>query len=139
MILVPYFCKTTPNWTTLGLLLCSGGREMWSINDKDKAIIKMLNENGIPVLDLKKEDDVIYTKIDHSNLNLSEFYIWDEIDHLTFNEDVWRTYNIPNALWSCPIFKESFWKSSGLPAFFSKSALMDALVPTAALVPSAAL
>ena len=62
MILVPYFCKTTPNWTTLGLLLCSGGREMWSINDKDKAIIKMLNENGIPVLDLKKEDDVIYTK-----------------------------------------------------------------------------
>jgi len=117
MILAPYFWNTTdPNWFKLGIFLCSGGREMWSVDDKDKdkAILKMLKENGFPVLALKRQAGLILASID-PGVNLSEFYMWDEIDPLKAQEDVWRVFKIPAALWTCPVFREHFWKSANLP------------------------
>lgn len=120
MILAPYFWNTSDsNWFKLGIFLCSGGRELWSVdNDKDKAILKMLKENGFPVLELKKHTNIVLASID-PKANLSEFYMWDEIDPAKAKEDVWRVYTIPSALWTCPVFREYFWKSSGLPSMLS--------------------
>jgi len=91
--------------------------------DKDKAILKMLKENDFQVLGLKRHTGLILASID-PKANLSEFYMWDEIDPRNSNEDVWRTFMIPAALWSCPVFREHFWKSSGLPPMLS-AALSD--------------
>jgi hypothetical protein len=121
MILAPYFWNTTdPNWFKLGIFLCAGGRELWNVDDKDtdKAILKMLKENGFPVLGLKRQPGLILASID-PKANLSEFYTWDEIDPRNSSEDVWRTFMIPAALWTCPVFREHFWKSSGLPSILS--------------------
>lgn len=98
------------------MFLRSGGRELWSEEGTDKAIQKMLKENGFPVLNIKKEQGVIYAQIDNSKLLMDDFYKWDEIDPQVSEEDVWRTFLIPSALWTCPVFKENFWKSSGLPS-----------------------
>jgi hypothetical protein len=40
--------------------------------------------------------------------------MWSEIDPKTSEEDVWRTYRIPTALWSDPVFKEHWWRTSGV-------------------------
>jgi len=117
MILAPYFCDTSnPEWLKLGIFLCSGGHQMWNVDDKDKdkEILKMLKENGFPVLGMKKHTGLILALID-PKVNLSEFYMWDEIDPVNSQEDVWRIFTIPVALWTCPVFKEHFWKSTGLP------------------------
>lgn len=119
MILAPYFWNTAdPNWFKLGVFLCSGGRQMWNVDDKDKdkAILNMLKENGFPVLGLKRHTSqgLLLASID-PEVNLSEFYMWDEIDPATAQEDVWRVFSIPTALWSCPVFRENFWKSTSLP------------------------
>ena len=121
MILAPYFWNIAdPNWFKLGIFLCAGGRELWNIGDKDtdKQILKMLKENGFPVLDLKRHTGLILASIDPKS-NLSEFYMWDEIDPRNSSEDVWRTFMIPTALWTCPVFREHFWKSSDLPPILS--------------------
>jgi len=118
MILAPYFWNTVdPNWFKLGIFLCAGGRELWNVGDKDtdKQILKMLKENGFPVLGLKRHADqgLILVSID-PKASLSDFYMWDEIDPMKAQEDVWRTFTIPAALWTCPVFKEHFWKFAGL-------------------------
>lgn len=117
MILAPYFWNTSdPNWFKLGVFLCAGGRELWNVDDKekDKAILKMLKENGFPVLGLKRQAGLLLASID-PKADLSDFYMWNEIDPVTAQEDVWRVFTIPIALWSCPVFREHFWKSAGLP------------------------
>ena len=81
--------------------------------DKDKAILKMLKENGFPALGLKRQAGLLLASID-PKVNLSEFYMWDEIDPVTAQEDVWRIFTIPAALWTCPVFREHFWKSACL-------------------------
>lgn len=116
MILIPYFWDTTnPNWTTLGLFLSSGGREAWELDDSetDAEIMAQLLENGFPVTRLTRLGGAVYALIDQSRLKMAHFYHWSEVNHTS--EDVWRTLNIPNALWSCPVFKEHFWKSAALP------------------------
>ena len=141
MILAPYFWDTSdPNWFKLGVFLSAGGREMWQVDDKekDKAILKMLKENGFPVLGLKRQagHGVILASID-PKANLSEFYMWDEIDPATAQEDVWRIFMIPAALWTCPVFKEHFWKSACLAPVLS-GALVSAVatpLPLATPVP----
>uniref|UniRef100_A0A6C0ANC2 Uncharacterized protein n=1 Tax=viral metagenome TaxID=1070528 RepID=A0A6C0ANC2_9ZZZZ len=123
MILAPYFWNTSdPNWFKLGIFLSAGGREQWQLDskDKDKQILKMLKENGFPVLGLKRQTDMVIASID-PGVNLSEFYTWDEINPKTSQEDVWRIFTIPAALWTCPVFKEQFWKSSGLPPMISSA------------------
>jgi hypothetical protein len=120
MILAPYFWDTSdPNWFKLGIFLCTGGREMWQVDnkEKDKAILKMLKDNGFVVLSLERQADFLYAKID-PKMNFSDFYSWNEISPKTSQEDVWRTFQIPVALWSCPIFREKFWKSANLPSDF---------------------
>jgi hypothetical protein len=120
MILVPYFIdRVNPNWLKLNIFLRSGGRETWSEDGTDKAIQKMLKENGFPVLNIKREQGVIYAQIDNSKLLMDDFYKWDEIDPKVSEEDVWRTFLIPSTLWTCPVFKENFWKTSGLPPVLS--------------------
>ena len=125
MILVPYFIDTTnPNIKVLNIFLCSGGRSLWQVEGTDKKIIKILEENGFPVKSLKKESDIIYALIDHNRLKKDDFYTWDEIDPKRSEEDVWRTFLIPSALWPCPVFKEHFVKSANLPALMSLISLI---------------
>lgn len=140
MILAPYFWNTAdPNWFKVGIFLCAGGRELWNVGDKDtdKQILKMLKENGFPVLGLKRHAGVILASID-PQANLSDFYMWDEIDPAKAKEDVWRVFKIPAALWTCPIFREHFWKSAGLAPVLThvlapvlSGALGDLTTPTA--------
>jgi hypothetical protein len=122
MIVVPYFVDTSNDeWHKLHIFLRSGGRELWSAEGTDKAIQKMLNDNGFPVVKCKKEQGVIYAQIDNSKLQMNDFYTWDEIDPEVSDEDVWRTFLVPNSLWTCPVFKEFFWKTTGLPSMLSGS------------------
>jgi len=116
MILIPYFVDTSnQNWFKVNVFLSCGGRQHWTIDDdKDKGIIKMLKENGFPVLKLKRDNDIIYAHIDNTKLQMGDFYTWSEVDPLNSEQDVWRTFFIPTALWSCPIFKENFKMSSGI-------------------------
>ena len=117
MILLPYFIDTSnPNWLKLTLFLSDGGKGFWHTDDTEKQVKKMLKDNGFPLLSLKTDQGVIYANIDSTKLNMSEFYQWSELEDPTRSEeDVWRTLLIPIALWSCPVFKEQFWISTGLP------------------------
>jgi len=115
MILVPYFIERSDMWITLNIFLSSGGREAWHIEpEKDKAILKMLKENGFPVLNLEKTTQAIYAHIDKS-IDLSSFYTWTEVNPETSEDDVWRRLTMPVSLWSCPIFRENFFKAANLP------------------------
>jgi hypothetical protein len=118
MILAPFFINTSnPNWLHFGLFLCSGGKSLWSIDDTDtdKDIVEMLKENGFPVLGLERLHNVVYAHIDDTTMKMSNFYEWSEIDPASSDKDVWRIFRIPSALWSCPVFKEHFWKTAELP------------------------
>ena len=118
MILIPFFKDTqNPNWLKMGVFLCSGGREFWTVDGTDSEISEMLLENGFPVLKIERSGDTVYAEIDASRLKLQNFYLWSEVDHTTATEDVWRIYTIPTSLWTCSIFKEHFWKTSGIQAF----------------------
>jgi hypothetical protein len=131
MLLIPYFWDTSnPNWTSLGLFLCSGGDACWSVDvtDTDIQIKSMLSENGFPVTSIIRNNNrgVIYAEIDRSKLNLADFYLWSELDSLTTDTDVWRILRIPNALHSCPVFTEQFWSHARLPF---DSAIISGLRP----------
>ena len=118
MLLVPFFWDTSnTEWFKLGIFLTSGGREGWTIEDgqKDKQVLKMLTDNDFPVVKLEKKSDVLYARVDSAKLNISLFYTWEEVDPISSEEDVWRTFLIPRALWTCPVFKENFLKFSELP------------------------
>lgn len=126
MILLPYFIDTSnPNWYKVNLFLSDGGRNFWHTDDTEKQVKKMLKENGFPLINLKVEQGVMYANIDSTKLNMSEFYQWSEVDPHTSEDDVWRTFLIPNALWSCPVFKQEFWASSGLPPLLTTSTLFS--------------
>ena len=90
---------------------------MWYVDDTDtdKALKKMLLDNGFPVEKLERINGTVYAKITYSSLKMGDFYMWHEVDHKTSEQDVWRTFNVPTALWSCPVFKEHFWKTANLP------------------------
>ena len=119
MLLIPYFIESNPNWTKLSLFLCEGGRSVWSIDMSDKEIKALLKDNGFPVLSLTRDGDKVYAVIDHKTLKMSDFYQWTDINPKTAEQDVWRTLHIPSALWSCPVFKEHFWKRAALPCSIS--------------------
>jgi len=125
MILIPYFIDTSKDWIQLGLFLCSGGREVWSVDGTDKQVAKMLATNGFPVLTMDKQSDALYAKIDLTKLQMVDFYTWDEVDPKTSEEDCWRIFNIPKALWSCPVFKEHYWKAANLPFTMTTSSLLS--------------
>ena len=114
MILIPFFWDTrNPDWIQVGAFLCSGGRQYWSVDDSS-GVEAMLSENGFPVCQITEVDDIIFAEIDYEKINLDDFYLWSDIDPKTSDQDVWRLYRIPVSLWSCPDFKEHFWKTSGL-------------------------
>jgi hypothetical protein len=126
MILLPYFIDASnPNWLKLNLFLSDGGKAFWQTDDTEKQVKKMLKENGFPLLSLKAEQGVMYANIDSTKLNMSEFYQWSEVNYLTSEDDVWRSFLIPIALWSCPIFKQEFWASSGLPSVLTASTVFS--------------
>jgi hypothetical protein len=127
MILLPYFIDTSnANWFKLNVFLSEGGKAFWHTDDTEKQVKKMLKENGFPLLSLKTEQGVIYANIDSTKLTLSDFYQWSELaDPQVSNEDVWRTFLIPKALWSCPIFKQEFWASTGLPLILTNSTILS--------------
>ena len=117
MILVPYiWTKTNPEWISLGIFLCSGGRKFWSIEKATQAKTS-LKDNGFPVIELHtdKQAGIIYAMIDSTKIQMEEFYTWDEVDPVVCEQDVWRFFKIPVVLWSCPVFKENFWKTANLP------------------------
>jgi hypothetical protein len=116
MILIPYFWKQTSTLATLGVFLRDGGSSLWSVEDKATlaSIKSLLKENGIPSLTVKKNDGVFYANIDVNQLDLNEFYLWNEIP-LGSENDVWRLLKIPLALWSCSVFRDTFSKEAGLP------------------------
>jgi hypothetical protein len=127
MILLPYFIDTSnPNWSKLNLFLSDGGKTFWHTDDTEKQVKKMLKDNGFPLLSLKTEQGIMYANIDSTKLNMSDFYQWSELeDPLKSEDDVWRTFLIPKALWSCPVFKEQFWTSSGLPPVLTSSTVFS--------------
>ena len=127
MLLIPFFWDTTDKkgWIKFGVFLCSAGREIWSVDDTstDADMKSLLEGNGFPVLKLSRMPTAVFAHIDHTTLKLSDFYLWSEVDPAKSEEDVWRIYNIPHALWDCEIFKEHFWKTSDIlpySAGFSK-------------------
>jgi len=68
----------------------------------------------------------MYANIDSTKLNMSEFYQWTELNDITNSEnDVWKRFLIPTALWSCPIFKQEYWASSGLPPVLTSSTVFS--------------
>lgn len=75
----------------------------------------MLKDNGFPVTSLTKDAGVVYASINSKALTMKNFYQWSEVDPKTTDYDVWRTLQIPAALWSCPVFREHFWKQAALP------------------------
>jgi hypothetical protein len=115
MLLIPYFWNHETNWSTFGIFLRDGGSSLWLVDDTTTlaAAKKMLKENGFPVESVIKTDGTLYARI-QSTINLSDYYLWDEIP-LGSEEDVWRTFKIPKALWTCPVFKELFYKETNLP------------------------
>jgi len=124
MILLPYFIDTSsPNWIKLNLFLSEGGKGFWHTDDTERQVKKMLKENGFPLISLKTEQGVMYANIDSTKLNMSDFYQWSESQ--TSQEDIWRTFLIPIALWSCPVFKQEFWKSTGLPSILTNSTILS--------------
>jgi len=117
MILIPFFWNTTDvNWIEFGVFLCSAGRQFWSVDDADTdaQIQEMLEENGFPVVEIRRTPAGIFTEINREAIKMANFYLWTEVDPKTSDLDVWRVYKIPAALWSCPVFKEHWWKSSGI-------------------------
>lgn len=131
MILLPYFIDASnPNWLKLNLFVSDGGKSFWHTDDTEKQVKKMLKENGFPLLSLKTEQGIMYANIDNTKLNMSEFYQWSELeDPQASEDDVWRTFLIPTALWSCAIFKQEFWASSGLPSVLTSSTLFSLATP----------
>jgi len=126
MILIPYFIDTSKkDWIQLGLFLCSGGHEVWSVDESEKQVAQMLSTNGFPVLTMDRQSDALYAKIDIAKLQMADFYTWDELDPKTSQEDCWRIFNIPKALWSCPIFKEYYWKAAKLPFAMTTSSFLS--------------
>lgn len=127
MILLPYFIDASnPNWLKLNLFLSDGGKTFWHTDDTEKQVKKMLKDNGFPLLSLKTEQGVMYANIDSTKLKTDDFYSWSEItDPQVSEDDVWRTFIIPTALWSCPIFKQEFWTSTGLPPVLTSSTLFS--------------
>jgi hypothetical protein len=116
MILLPYFIERHEHWIYVNVFLSSGGRHAWHIDlEKDKVILKMLKDNGFPVVKLEKTTNVYYAEIDKNNMDLNSFYNWNEVCPDTSDEDVWRTLTIPVSLWTCPIFKENFFINAKLP------------------------
>jgi len=115
MILIPYFLSKEANWANFGLFLRDGGSSLWSVEAKTTlaGVKKLLKENGFPVLSVKKMGDVFYAEI-RPTINLSEYYLWSDLP-VGSDEDVWRTFKIPLALWSCLVFKEHFFKETKLP------------------------
>jgi hypothetical protein len=106
--------------------LSEGGKSFWHTDDTEKQVKKMLKENGFPLISLKTEQGVMYANIDASKLNRNDFYSWSELtDPSKAEDDVWRTFLIPVALWSCPVFKQEFWVSSGLPPMLTSSTLFS--------------
>ena len=106
--------------------MSDGGKALWHTDDTEKEVKKTLKDNGFPLLSIKKEQGVMYANIDSTKLNISDFYQWSELeDPQTSQEDVWRTFLIPVALWSCPIFKQEFWTSTGLPPVLTSSAVFS--------------
>jgi len=127
MLLIPFFwdLNNKKGWIKFGAFLCSAGREIWSVDDMstDADIKSLLEGNGFPVLKITRMPSATFVHVDHNNLKLSDFYLWSEVDPDKSQEDVWRIYNIPQALWSCAVFKEQFWKTSDIlpySAGFSK-------------------
>ncbi len=131
MILLPYFIDTSnPNWFKVNLFLTDGGKSFWHTDDTEKQVKKMLKENGFPLVSLKVEQGVMYANIDSTKLNMSDFYQWSELeDPLKSEDDVWKIFLIPTALWSCPVFKQEFWASSGLPPLLTTSTLFSLTAP----------
>ena len=117
MKLIPYFLDTERSeWIKLSVFLRSGGREIWEVDDieKDKTIKKMLEENGFPVLHMKREPGHIFASINSKAIKMAEFYSWAEVDPATSEEDIWRDFLIPRSLWSCSVFRDHYCKSAGL-------------------------
>ena len=117
MILVPFFWDTSDEtWIQFGVFLCSGGRQFWSIDDTDtdEQVKAMMEDNGFPVVEIRRTPVGVFVEVDHASIKLSNFYMWTEIDPKVSEEDVWRIYKIPVALWSDPVFKEHRWKTSGV-------------------------
>lgn len=116
MLLVPYFIERRENWISVNIFLSSGGRHAWDIgSEKDKAILKLLKENGFPVKPLEKTGNIICAEVDRPKLDITPFYTWDEVDPETSEEDIWRTLHIPVSLWSCPVFRELYVRGANLP------------------------
>jgi hypothetical protein len=117
MILVPYICNTAnPNWIQLGIFLRTGGRELWSVDNPDE-IAEILSQNGFPVEVTVRGYDITYAKVRQDEIRMSDFYTWDEIDPSVSEQDVWRFFKIPRALWECDVFREHYIRETGLPIF----------------------
>jgi hypothetical protein len=120
MLLIPYFWdKTSPDWYKLGVFLCSGGRQLWGLDetDTDSEIREILKDNGFPLVKLTRSKDtgIVFAEIDHQSLNIKQFYLWSEVNPDTSDQDVWRIYKVPANLYtSCPVFNKQFWATSGL-------------------------
>lgn len=106
MLLVPYFWKACDKTKQLGIFLSKGGDSVWTLDgiNTDDEIIKVLEENDFPVIELTYTKGVVYAQIDYEQLALSDFYL--NTDPGVSEKDVWQLFDIPYTVVGCDEFRD---------------------------------
>jgi hypothetical protein len=101
MKLVPFLLKqkesTHVNTYILQLFLTEGGKELWeigSMSSADEIQEEFLKPNDFHCESIEIVDNIAYAKLDPTQMKLSSFYTWDEIqcENQKKKEDCFRTF-----------------------------------------------
>jgi hypothetical protein len=99
MKLVPFLLKqkesTRVNTFILQVFVTEGGKELWeigSVTSPDEIQSEFLEPNDFHCETIDIHEDIIFAKLNPSQMNLSSFYTWDELQHQKKKEDCFRTF-----------------------------------------------
>ena len=109
MILIPFFLDLT-HPIRIGVFQSEGGRSFWQIGDTHShfTILALLIENGFPVVSLETIGQIVYARIDHTQLKLNDFFLLSDVDPKTSDKDVWQIFRISSRQWITKKFKQWF-------------------------------